>query len=370
VLSSRYRIERLLGMGGMGHVYLATDLTLEEPRALKVVRDLLRRDPGSLAKLKKEARTCLKLHHDNIVAVHHFDDADEVSFLVMEYVEGETLADRIVRETSFAEQEVSRIGTEICRALEYAHGKGVIHRDIKPANILLGTDGAVKVADFGIARVAMDSSTRLTGIQTSGTLQYMSPEQVMGEADTRSDLYSLGVVLYELLSGEMPFTTGDITRQILEKRPAALEGVSEELGTLVLRLLEKEPADRYATATELLAELDGAGRSAGQNQGMALIKCYECEKEISDKSPACPHCGAPKEEQPPQSDPGGRKSASLRSASATATVTAAQFYLAANGVTVMCPDADVGQTGEVNGIVYTKRSRSQIKALVAADVTP
>ena len=99
---------------------------------------------------------------------------------------------------------------------------------------------------------------------------------------------------------------------------------------------------------------------------MALIPCYECEKEISDKAAACPHCGAPKEEQPPQSDPGGRKSASLRSASATARVTAAQFYLAANGVTAMCPDADVGQTGEVNGIVYTKRSRSQIDALVAA----
>jgi surface protein len=104
----------------------------------------------------------------------------------------------------------------------------------------------------------------------------------------------------------------------------------------------------------------------GQNEGMALIKCYECEKEISDKAPACPHCGAPKEEQPPQSDPGGRKSDSLRSASATARVTAAQFYLASNGITVMCPDGDVGQTGEVNGIVYTKRSRSQIDALVAA----
>jgi len=99
---------------------------------------------------------------------------------------------------------------------------------------------------------------------------------------------------------------------------------------------------------------------------MVLIPCYECEKEISDKAPACPHCGAPKEEQPPQSDPGGRKSDSLRSASATARVTAAQFYLASNGITVMCPDGDVGQTGEVNGIVYTKRSRSQIDALVAA----
>jgi len=99
---------------------------------------------------------------------------------------------------------------------------------------------------------------------------------------------------------------------------------------------------------------------------MALIKCYECEKEISDKAPACPHCGAPKEEQPPQSDPGGRKSASLRSASAAARVTAAQFYLAANGVTVICPDADVGQKGEVNDIVYTKRSKAQIDALVDA----
>ena len=241
VLAERYRIRRELGMGGMGRVYLAEDETLGTLVAIKVLRDLLSRDPGSVQRLKKEAKLAMQLSHPNIVRVHNYHESELIKFLVMEYVEGETLAHRLAREDCLQEAEARRLAIAICSGLEHAHEKRIIHRDLKPGNILLGQDGSIKIADFGIARVCRDSMSRLTSQLDSGTLIYMSPEQLMGESSELSDLYSMGAILYELLSGEVPFHSGDIQAQIREKPPKPLPNVSAEMNHIVLKCLVKMP---------------------------------------------------------------------------------------------------------------------------------
>jgi serine/threonine-protein kinase len=257
-LINRYRIVRRLGRGGMGEAYLAEDDTLRLQVAIKTVAGLLADDAGAVERLKEEAKLAMQLAHPHIVRVNHFEDGASLKFLVMEYVEGETLAQRLAREKRLREDDVRSVGTALCEALAHAHGRQVLHRDVKMANVLLGKDGSIKLADFGIARVARDSVSRLTGGVTSGTLLYMAPEQVMGDpATVRSDLYSLGAVLYELLSGQPPFHTGAIERQILEKPPQPLAEVSDELNALVLGLLSKRSEEGAASAQAVRDELDG-----------------------------------------------------------------------------------------------------------------
>jgi predicted Ser/Thr protein kinase len=257
MLINRYRVRRELGIGGMGRVYLGEDETLGTVVAIKVLRDLLSRDPGSVQRLKKEAKLAMQLSHPNIVRVHDYQEAEIIKFLVMEYVEGDTLAHRVARETTLPEIEARRITIAICHGLEHAHEKGIIHRDLKPGNILLGKDGSIKIADFGIARVCRDSMSRLTSQLDSGTVTYMSPEQLMGESSERSDVYSLGVILYELLSGEVPFHSGDIQAQIREKYPKPLAGVSAEMNGIILKCLVKLPEGRYAGVRDLRELLEG-----------------------------------------------------------------------------------------------------------------
>jgi formylglycine-generating enzyme required for sulfatase activity/tetratricopeptide (TPR) repeat protein len=277
LLMERYRIIRELGAGGMGRVYEARDEKLDMPVAIKVLRDILSRDPGSVKRLMAEARHSMLLSHANIVRVHNFEDGPTVKFLVMEYVEGETLAHRVSREGKIPEEETRKIALEICRGLQHAHGKKIIHRDLKPGNILLGKDGAIKVADFGIARLCRDSVSRLTAQHDSGTLLYMSPEQLDGESGEASDVYSLGVVLYEMLSGDPPFVTGEVTAQIRHKDPRQIEGVSDDLNRIVLKCLEKKPENRFANLQELSEAIEGrAGRSrpseAGQEQYLSRLR--------------------------------------------------------------------------------------------------
>ena len=271
VLAGRYRIRRELGTGGMGRVYLAEDETLGTLVAIKVLRNLLSHDPGSVQRLKKEAKLAMQLSHTNIVRVHNYHESELIKFLVMEYVEGETLAYRLAREDSLQEAEACRIAVAICHGLEHAHEKRIIHRDLKPGNILLGQDGSIKIADFGIARVCRDSMSRLTSQLDSGTLIYMSPEQLMGESSELSDLYSMGVILYELLSGEVPFHSGDIQAQIREKPPKPLPNVSGEMNHIVLKCLVKMPQGRLASVGELrallLAEI-GRGQAGPRVAGL------------------------------------------------------------------------------------------------------
>jgi tetratricopeptide (TPR) repeat protein len=265
LLADRYKILKELGAGGMGRVYLAEDQKLAIPVAIKVLRDILKQDPGSVKRLVAEAKASILLSHPNIVRLHNFEDGETAKFLVMEYVEGETLAHKIAREGKITEEDARRIGAEVCKGLELAHQKKVIHRDMKPGNVLLGKDGSVKIADFGIARLCRDSMSRLTSQQDSGTLLYMAPEQLDGESGEASDIYSFGIMLYEMLAGDPPFVSGEITAQIRYKAPKEIEGLSPAMSRMVMKCLEKKPQNRFASVKELREELDG---TAGQRRAL------------------------------------------------------------------------------------------------------
>ncbi|MGA2263456.1 MAG: SUMF1/EgtB/PvdO family nonheme iron enzyme [Acidobacteriota bacterium] len=285
LLLNRYRIQRQLGMGGMGRVYLATDEKLAIPVAIKVLREVLSRDPSSVKRLIAEAKHSIILSHPNVVRIHNFEDGEMAKFLVMEYVEGETLADRIINEGKLSEQETRRIAIEICKGLEHAHEQKVIHRDIKPGNILIRKDGAIKIADFGIARECRDSVSRLTSQVDSGTLLYMSPEQLIGKSNEASDVYSLGIMFYEMLTGEPPFRSGDVTYQIREVLPVPPQGISPGMTAIVMMCLGKKPEHRFGSVRKLREELDGTAerRHQEEERQAADKRRMEEEKQLADE---------------------------------------------------------------------------------------
>ncbi|MDQ3891005.1 MAG: serine/threonine protein kinase, partial [Actinomycetota bacterium] len=247
---SRYAVERLLGRGGMASVYLARDRDLERPVAVKVLADPLALDEEFSARFRREAKTAAQLSHPNIVQVYDTGEEGGRIFIVMEYVDGESLDRLLGRERKLAPVRAIELGVQVCSALHYAHGKGVVHRDVKPGNLLLRTDGTVKVADFGIARPAY--GTQLTQAGTVlGTVGYVPPEVVAGEAATaRSDLYSLGVVLYELLTGRPPYRVESLAQlgrgqeppEVGELEPAVPPGAA----AAVMRCLADDPRSRSA----------------------------------------------------------------------------------------------------------------------------
>ena len=265
-LDGRYQLGSPLGVGGMARVYLATDRVLERQVAVKVLSPPYAQDPVFVARFRREARSAARLSHPNIVAV--FDsgsDADQ-PYLVMEYVAGQSLAQLLAREGWLAPHRAAELAIEVCKALAAAHAQGLVHRDVTPANVLVGEDGRVKVTDFGIVKAA--ATTTLTGTGTVlGTAAYLSPEQAQGgPVDARSDLYSLGCVLYELLCGTAPFGSGAdspavaiATRHVSEPPapPSAHNPqVDPELDAVVLTALAKDPAHRYQRAIELQDALE------------------------------------------------------------------------------------------------------------------
>jgi tetratricopeptide (TPR) repeat protein len=264
-LADRYRIERELGAGGMATVYLAHDLKHDRPVAIKVLHPHLAAVLGA-ERFLKEIRTTAQLQHPHILPLHDSGEADGLLFYVMLYVEGESLGQRITREKQLPVADAVRITSEVASALEYAHRRGVIHRDIKPENILLH-EGSVLVADFGIALAPASGDTRLTEAGMSlGTPSYMSPEQALGERelDARSDIYAVGALLYELLTGAPPFT-GPTAQAIIAKTltekpvpPSRLrKAIPRYLDDTVLTALEKDPANRFATAEALQSAVVG-----------------------------------------------------------------------------------------------------------------
>ena len=263
-LADRYRIERELGQGGMATVYLAQDVRHDRKVALKVLRPELSAILGA-DRFLAEIKTTANLQHPHILSLFDSGEADGLVFYVMPYVEGESLRDRLAREHQLPIDDALRIAREVGDALHYAHGHGVIHRDIKPENILL-QGGHALVADFGIALAAAKTGgSRMTETGMSlGTPTYMSPEQAMGDRtlDARSDIYALGCVLYEMLTGDAPFTGSTaqaIVAKVLTQKPAPLiarrERVPPHVEDAVLTALEKLPADRFATAGEFVAAL-------------------------------------------------------------------------------------------------------------------
>ena len=267
LFAGRYQIAAIVGRGGMGVVYRAQDRQLDEVVALKVLRpDTLVNDATLLDRFKQEIRLARRITHRNVLRTHDFGEADGVPYISMEYVEGVTLKELIARKGVLPTAVGLRIAKQICQGLEAAHQQGVVHRDIKPQNLLiLPENGEVKVMDFGIARVsAVDGVSGLTTAGTVlGTPDYMPPEQAQGgTADFRSDIYSLGVVLFEMFTGRLPFA-GDsplvvIMGHIQRPVPSPRElnpALDPELEAVILRCLEKLPAKRYARAEDLLSAL-------------------------------------------------------------------------------------------------------------------
>ena len=264
-LTDRYSIERELGAGGMATVYLAHDVRHDRSVALKVLRPELAAILGG-ERFLKEIRLTANLQHPHILGLHDSGEADGLVYYVMPYVEGESLRQRLTREHQLPIDDALRIATEVAGALDYAHRHGVIHRDIKPENILLH-DGSAMVADFGIALAASrsDSGSRLTETGMSlGTPHYMSPEQAMGEREitAKSDVYALGCVVYEMLSGEPPFTgptAQSIVARVMMEQPRSLtlqrHSIPPHVEAAVSRALEKLPADRFASAAQFAEAL-------------------------------------------------------------------------------------------------------------------
>lgn len=268
LLGGRYQIGELLGYGGMAEVHRGRDERLGRDVAVKVLRADLARDSQFQARFRREAQNAASLNHPSIVAV--YDTGEEATpegtlpFIVMEFVEGRTLKEVLTAEGRIMPQRAMEIVADVCSALDFSHRNGIVHRDIKPANVMLTKTGAVKVMDFGIARALAAGTSTMT--QTSaviGTAQYLSPEQARGEAvDARSDVYSTGCLLYELLVGHPPFT-GDnpvsVAYQHVRENPIPPSEINRDVGatmdSVVLKAMAKNPINRYQSAAEMRADL-------------------------------------------------------------------------------------------------------------------
>ena len=264
-LGGRYELQRRLAQGGMATVYLATDRQLDRQVAIKMLHPQFASDPTFAERLRREARAAAGLSHPNIVGVYDWGRQGERYFIVMEYVSGHSLAEIIAARGPLDPKAAAAIAFEVAAALAFAHRAGIVHRDVKPQNVLLSSDGHVKVTDFGIATM-MGGGPSLGLTETGtvvGTAAYLSPEQAQGETtDARSDLYSLGVVLYEMLAGYPPFrgdTPISVAYQHVQDPPVPLteiaDGVPQALETITMRLLAKDPDDRYGRAEDLRQHL-------------------------------------------------------------------------------------------------------------------
>lgn len=280
---SHYRILAPIGRGAMGIVYLAEDLSLGRSVALKFLPAELAAHPPSLDRLQREARMIAALNHPAICTLYELGEEAGQVFLAMEHLEGETLRHRLAR-GRLAEAEFFHTARQVAAGLAAAHCKGIVHRDIKPENLFLTHDGHVKILDFGLAKfyrrpvLGADASPQAQlDLTTSGivlgTVSYMSPEQVRGDkVDHRSDIFSLGCVLYELLSGRCPFLgakAGEIMNAILQEDPPPLPGIRPGLARIVMRCLEKEPGNRFQSVQDLLALLEGHSEAAGRSAVLA-----------------------------------------------------------------------------------------------------
>ena len=275
VLGERYEIGGVLGRGGMAEVHRGRDLRLGREVAVKVLRQDLARDPSSQVRFRREAQAAASLNHPAIVAVYDTGEdrttTGATPYIVMEYVEGETLRDVLRREGRLSPERAMSLTADICAALDFSHRNGIVHRDVKPGNVMITPQGTVKVMDFGIARAVSDSAATMTSTAAViGTAQYLSPEQARGEGvDARSDVYSAGCLLYELATGTPPFT-GDspvaVAYQHVREDPRTPSSINPaippELDAILLKAMSKNPANRYQSAADMRADLLRAG--AGQ----------------------------------------------------------------------------------------------------------
>jgi len=262
VFDNRYRIEKVIGIGGMAIVFKATDMLMRRTVAVKILKDEISADEQSVKRFINESKTVAMLSHPNIVNIYDVSVRDNIKYIVMEFVEGITLKNYMKHREVLNLREIVSYTTQILRALDHAHKKGIVHRDIKPQNIMLLKNGIIKVMDFGIAKLPNAETVTMTD-KAIGTVYYISPEQVGGKnVDARSDLYSLGSMMYEMATGDMPFTAeSPVSVALKHVNDAAIPPreinamIPVGLEQIILRAMEKDPETRYQSAEAMLGHI-------------------------------------------------------------------------------------------------------------------
>lgn len=262
-LDGRYEITELIGVGGMADVYKGVDVIDNKPVAIKILKKEFAENEEFLRRFRNESKAIAVLSHPNIVKIYDVGFSEKIQYIVMEYIDGITLKEYIEEEKVLTWKDTVHFVIQILRALQHAHAKGIVHRDIKPQNIMMFTDGTIKVMDFGIAKFAREEGKTATD-QAIGSVHYISPEQAKGDVtDEKSDIYSVGAMMYEMLSGRKPFDSDNpvsiavMHMHDIPERPRAVNpDIPDGLEEIVLRAMEKDPADRYQSTTEMIADIE------------------------------------------------------------------------------------------------------------------
>lgn len=316
-LDGRYEIQEIIGVGGMSVVYKAYDNVDDRIVAVKILKDEFLTNDEFVRRFKNESKAIALLSHPNIVKVYDVSFGEKLQYIVMEYVDGITLKEYIQKQKAITWNDALFFTTQILKALQHAHDKGIVHRDIKPQNIILLSNGNIKVADFGIARFSRSETRTLTDTAI-GSVHYISPEQAKGEfTDERADIYSVGVVLYEMLAGKVPFEADSAVSVALmqlqedaEKLTEINPDIPKGLEQICIHAMQKNPADRYQTATEMLLDIE----EVIKNPNTVFDYSYFVDKEptkyvinTEEKTPVAPDEQYPQEEEDEYYDPNHKK---------------------------------------------------------------
>ena len=292
ILGGRYRLVELLGQGGMATIYRAVDTQLGRDVAVKLLRPEYLRDPDFSSRFRQEAQNAASLNHPNVVSVYDYGEDPNGPYIVMELVDGEDLATILRRNGPLPASQAARISAAVARALAAAHARGIVHRDVKPGNVLIGRDGRVKVVDFGIARAVAEAQMTLPGT-TLGSVHYFSPEQARGETATNeSDIYALGIVMYEMLTGVRPWE-GDSAASVALARlsgpvpdPAlARPSVPPDLAAITRKALAPLPIDRFASASAMADAIEGSRSAAAAAAGAAAAGGVAASAGVARSNP-------------------------------------------------------------------------------------